>query len=190
MTHTGQQMARTPDPAIRQHGSGPVIVDLRPGDWQDLREARLAALEDSADAFVTARADEVQLSATDWRSSLGSTWVAARYGDQIIGIARSVVVPEEQGARYVESVWVHPDHRRRGVVRQMLSRLEAHARRHQDTRILLWVLETNIVAKAAYSRLGFTFDGTQQDSKKIGPDGFVKELRMVKPVQEMSRHSP
>ncbi|MDT0349538.1 GNAT family N-acetyltransferase [Pseudonocardia charpentierae] len=54
-----------------------------------------------------------------------SSWVVARRGGETVGIA-CLAAPDEEGPkkRLIESVWVAPNRRRRGLVRQMVQELE------------------------------------------------------------------
>ena len=92
-----------------------------------------------------------------------------------------VGAPQE---RFIESVWVTPEHRRRGLVRKMLSRLESEARADEVDYLKLWVLETNDSAYDAYVKLDFSeVPEMMQDSWKPQGDGtWVQERLMVKPL--------
>ena len=97
---------------------------LTPLDWRMLRAARLYALLDSPDAFTSSYADESTWSHLDWQRSLkAATWIVARDTQNVIGLAKSVSEPGRPASRHVESAWVAPAHRRRGVLRTVLHRL-------------------------------------------------------------------
>lgn len=163
----------------------PVRIDLLSRvDWPDLRSARLAALCDSPDAFVAALDRELQRGPREWIDSIERlTWVAAREGVDVCGImCLTAPDPDAPNERYIESVWVAPRHRRQGLVRRMLQKLEEQARAEGAERLQFWVLETNSPAYDAYLKLSFNeMPEREQDSKKMRPDGsFVKERLMVK----------
>ena len=97
---------------------------LTPRDWRMLRAARLYALLDSPDAFTSSYADESTWSQLDWQRSLhAATWIVAREAQNVIGLAKFVSEPALPASRYVESAWVAPTHRRRGVLRTLLDAL-------------------------------------------------------------------
>ena len=164
-----------------------VEIDLLcPSDWPLLRSARLAALSDSPDAFVASSAAEAKRSPEEWIISIkSSTWAVARDDGEVVGIARLVVpVVGAPTERFIESVWITPEHRRRGLVRKMLSRLESEARADEVDYLNLWVFETNDSAYDAYVKLGFSeVPEMMQDSWKSQADGaWVQERLMVKPL--------
>jgi ribosomal protein S18 acetylase RimI-like enzyme len=136
---------------------------LTPVDWCVLREARLAALLDSPDAFTSSHASEAKWSESEWRQVFdAATWVVARESDKVIGLAKSIGEPGRPAARYVESAWVAPTHRRRGVFRALVHALAEMERRVGTTDLLLWVLEDNHDAQRAYEALGFEPTGERQ----------------------------
>jgi ribosomal protein S18 acetylase RimI-like enzyme len=113
---------------------------LAPADWPLLRDARLEALRDSPYAFTSTYADESKWTESEWRRFLETaTWVVASEAEKVIGLARSVCDLETL-TRHIESVWVAPGHRRRGVCRTLLHAL---AEMDRQTDLLLWVLEDN-----------------------------------------------
>jgi ribosomal protein S18 acetylase RimI-like enzyme len=179
-------MAVDVDISTVHRGSGLVeVASLCRLDWCVVRTMRLAALHDSPDSFVNTWAAEWRLPSEYWRSCFtNSTWVVARAGTRYVGIAR-LAPPEHDlpGVPYIESVWVSPDHRRQGVVRRMLDRLECHARVSCATELRLWVLDTNESAMRAYQKLGFSPLLIAQDTMKRRSDAtFVKERLISKPL--------
>lgn len=159
---------------------------LGPPDWRDLRSARLAALGDAPDAFVATPADEDARTRQGWIDSIRLTvWAGAWVDGQIVGIARLTAAELSEPTRpFVESVWVAPEYRGRGLVQDMLRVLEVAARRKGATHLQLWVLETNHRASAAYLSLDFVeVPARAQDSKKLSDDDTpVQEHLMVRPV--------
>jgi GNAT superfamily N-acetyltransferase len=182
-------MAVDVDVSTVHRGSGLVeeVIELCHHDWPIMRAMRLAALRDAPGAFVNTWMAESQLPPAHWQGRFAdSTWVVARAGGEFVGIAR-VALPEEDhlldDIRFVESVWVAPSFRWRGVLRQMLERLEHHALAMCATELRLWVLDTNEQAGRAYQKLGFSPLLVAQDTTKCRSDGtFVKERLMSKPL--------
>lgn len=129
-------------------------------DWRIVRDVRLRALEDSPAAFL-AKA-ETSWGEAEWRAvALEGAWIVARSEDQVIGVVRSVRVDDRPtDERHLESVWVDPLHRRRGVLRAILRNL---AESEPDVRTwMVWVLDGNDEAYAAYERMGFESTGEIQ----------------------------
>jgi ribosomal protein S18 acetylase RimI-like enzyme len=156
-------------------------------DWQELQDTRLHALEESPHAFVATYTEEALLPELYWRSRIeSSTWMVAREGGQTIGLAR-LRTPEDEpvDVRYIESVWVHPVHRCKGVVRSMMNRLELRALNAGVARLRLWVLDTNESAEDAYVKLGYNVELPEciQQTRKLTGNGMpVHERKMVKDI--------
>ena len=163
----------------------PVTIRLLGADdWPALRAARLEALEKAPDAFVAEAAVEEKRPASYWINTLKtSTWAAAWAGGEVVGIAcltrKDQKIPAE---RFIESVWVTPEHRLKGLVWRMLEALEAEARADGTEWLKLWILQTNMAAANAYNRLGFSrVPDSWQGSPKRRPDGEpVREFQMVR----------
>jgi ribosomal protein S18 acetylase RimI-like enzyme len=142
---------------------------LGPGDWWVLREARLQALRDSPKAFASDYAQESQWGELEWRGTFaGATWIIARKAESVIGLARSIGEPGTPGSRHLESIWVAPEHRRRGVCRTLLRALAEKERQRGVTDLRLWVLEDNDGAQRAYEALGFKLTGERQFLEAAG----------------------
>ena len=136
---------------------------LAPLDWRVLRAARLQALLDSPHAFMSSYAHESGWGEAQWwRVFDTATWIVAHDGKNLIGLAASVREPEDSATRHVESVWVTPKHRLRGVSRALIRELAEIERRMGVTELLLWVLEDNRDAQRAYEALGFEPTGERQ----------------------------
>lgn len=162
------------------------VALLSPDDWEVLKSARLEALGNAPDAFVASLASERKRTPSDWMIAVAaSTWVVARAGDQVVGLAcMTAPDPLTPGVRFIESVWVTPERRRRGLVRRMLERLEARALAERAYRLQLWVLATNTLAYDAYIKLDFEPmpDMTQRSGKKASNGEPVLEIPMIKPL--------
>jgi GNAT superfamily N-acetyltransferase len=154
-----------------------VLKVLTPVDWPLLKAARLDALKDSPHAFMSRYEVEWDWSEAEWRRSIEmATWVIARDTERAIGLARSVAEPELPKVRYLESIWVDPDRRRRGVFRALLHKLADLERHVGATELLLWVLEDNHPARHAYQAAGFEPTGKRQFLPEIGR--FELQLRV------------
>jgi ribosomal protein S18 acetylase RimI-like enzyme len=142
---------------------------LAPADWRVLRDTRLVALLDSPHAFMSTHADESEWQEAQWREAFdASTWIVAREDHKVIGLARSVGERGRPWARHVESIWVAPTHRRRGVFRDLLWTLAEIEGRTGVTDLQLWVLEDNHEAQRAYEALGFVPTGERQSVPGFG----------------------
>jgi ribosomal protein S18 acetylase RimI-like enzyme len=172
---------------------------LAPCDWRMLRRARLMALRESPQAFTSTYAKEAKWKGREWRRFFdAATWVVARKSKwkgrewrrffdaatcviareakNVIGLARSAVEPGQPSARNIESVWVAPRHRRRGVCAKLLQALAQVELQAGVTDLKLWVLEDNHRALLAYTKLGFEPTGARQYLSKFGQ--FERRLRL------------
>jgi GNAT superfamily N-acetyltransferase len=154
----------------------PDLKVLTPDDWRMLRTARLAALQDSPHAFTSSYARESKWEDLKWQRSLTtSTWLVARDGQDVIGLAKSVKVRWQPASRYVESVWVAPTHRRRGVLGALLYKLAETCRPIGVTELRLWVLVDNRAAINAYLALRFVAFRKPHRLRGLGP--FEQQFR-------------
>lgn len=142
---------------------------LRPSDWVLLKSARLQALQDSPHAFMSRYELERSWGETEWRRSIETTtWIVAQKTERAIGLARCVAEPVRPHLRYLESIWVDPAHRRRGVFRALLNKLIALGRHLGVAQLVLWVLEDNHPARRAYEAVRFRLTGERQFLPEIG----------------------
>ena len=153
------------------------LHQLTPVEWPVLRAARLQALRESPHAFMSRYDHESRLSELEWRRLFdAATWIVAQEGEDVVGLARSVGEPATPWARHVESIWVAPTHRRRGVFRALLSALTDVERRMGVSDLLIWVLEDNQNAQRAYETVGFRLTGERQFLPGLGR--FERRLRL------------
>jgi ribosomal protein S18 acetylase RimI-like enzyme len=150
---------------------------LAPADWRTFRAARLAALLDSPHAFTSSYACESDWSEFEWRRAFdAATCLVARETEKVVGLAMSVAEPWRPRMRHLESIWVTPTHRRRGVFRALLSELAKINQRMGVTDLMLWVLEDNYDAQRAYRALGFEPTGERQFLPAFGR--FERRMRL------------
>src|SRR5262245_46446708 len=115
---------------------------LTPGDWPLLRDARLEALRESPHAFLSSHTREAGWTEAQWRRAFDTTtWILAHSAGTVIGLAGSVREPGRPSRPHIESVWVAPEHRRRGVSRALVGSLVEIEHEKGVTDLRLWVLE-------------------------------------------------
>jgi ribosomal protein S18 acetylase RimI-like enzyme len=133
---------------------------VRPDEWRVLRGVRLQALADAPSAFETrfedARArpeqwwiDWAAASAAGDRQAMFLAWE----GGAPVGIAGTYL--EEDGDRWLISMWTDPALRGRGVGRALVNEVVAFARAAGSTELLLEVTHGNDAARALYRACGF-----------------------------------
>jgi GNAT superfamily N-acetyltransferase len=129
---------------------------LKPDDWRLSRNLRLAALADRDAPLFGDLRQETSWDASRWREELETIqWVAAMYGDDPAGIAKVVDYPAEDPRLHLESMWVTPRYRRRGIGNRLLQEAEAFTRSKGQQRLGLWVLEGNQAARKLYLNAGY-----------------------------------
>ena len=81
-----------------------------------------------------------------------STWLIALEGETVLGYVGSQTVLDEAD---IMNVAVAPDHRRQGIARLLLERLEEALRARDVHSLTLEVRASNAPAKALYASLGY-----------------------------------
>lgn len=74
------------------------------------------------------------------------------------------------------SVGVHPSAQRLGIGRALLTSLIAHAKSYGLERLELYVREDNTRARALYTSLGFTHEGTRKRFVRLEDGNYVDDL--------------
>lgn len=139
-----------------------VITNPTTDDWWRVRGLRLAALEDSPDAFWTTLDEEVDRPEPWWRARLENpqrlTVVGVHDGDDagMMGCGPHHDDPSDAG---LYGVWVSPRARGSGVAIAMLDATIGWARARGFRRLLLDVGDANARAVAFYDRAGFVPTG-------------------------------
>ncbi len=133
-------------------------------DARILRDALLVAVGTSPDSFIRT-IDEVEGQPFEhWIDEIrSSTWAVAQRGKEIVGLVAgklpdSAKDREDQAfTRYIESVWITPELRGKGLGKRLIHfLLEIEYRKNRQIRqFLLWVLATNDAAKKMYEHMGF-----------------------------------
>ena len=88
--------------------------------------------------------------------SRNSYYFVARLEGAIIGHAGMWTISDEA---HISTLAVHPDRRRRGLGRRLLSHLIQLARRRHAARVTLEVREANYIARSLYRQFGFDETG-------------------------------
>jgi ribosomal-protein-alanine N-acetyltransferase len=100
-----------------------------------------------------------------------------RDGDAVVGYLCVWEIADEV---HVTNVAVHPDHRRRGIARDLLAGLLADARARDLRMVVLEVRPSNHSAIALYEAYGFRVTGRRRGYYyDTGEDALVMETRLV-----------
>jgi len=153
------------------------VLRLGPDDWRVWREVRLAALQESPDAFSSTLTREVAFEEEIWRDRMGGpgVHVMSFAGQQPSGIAASFI-PDSSSVPELVSMWVRPAYRSRRVGAALVDEVLAWAREQGYAEVRLWVVEGNSAARRLYDNTGFLLTG---ESQAHPTDPEVVEVRMV-----------
>jgi len=142
----------------------PDIKPLVPDEWERLKKIRLAALQESPDAFLSTYDKENAFSDKEWQAEFdrGIWHVCTRSGRLIglVGVTRERETPSDE--RFLEYIWVAPGSRREHVALEMVGAVLDDLRVAGVRTVYLWVLDGNEVAVLLYQRLGFVSTGRRQ----------------------------
>lgn len=149
---------------------------LRPDDWREYREIRLAALADAPSAFGSTLAGERDLAEADWRRRLaGQPVFVIRDSGRAAALAGAY--PRNGGAHLI-SMWVSPALRGRGAAGALISAVTGWAREQGYPVVTLWVTIGNRPAERLYERHGFRPTGAVQPVRPGEPDLLERELAL------------
>jgi GNAT superfamily N-acetyltransferase len=150
------------------------------GDWELMRDVRLAALRDVPDAFGSSYAREELFTEEQWRGRINArsvTFFAYVTGiDEPAGLAG---VYEEDGMADLVSMWVRPAARGRGVGEALMNAAADWARDRGHGTLYLWVTEANKPARRLYERYGFT---ATEETQPLPSNPSLTEMRMRLPL--------
>lgn len=145
-------------------------------DWPEVRDLRLAALQDTPDAFGATFEEEAAFAPEDWQGRLSrpdaATYLAGLADEDqpdagptpagLMTLLSASALPgldEPPGTGIIVAVWVAPRARGRGVADRLLEAVLAGAPAAGYTRLVLDVADGNPHAQALYARHGFVRTG-------------------------------
>ncbi|KAF7322466.1 GNAT family [Mycena chlorophos] len=149
-------------------------------ELQNYITIRLLALKSNPEAFGSTYAGESQNTLEVWRGRVeheGRMTFYAALDSEWVGTA-SIITPElaVDGGYHLVGMWVHPEHRRRGIGKNLVTKAIAFVRSRtegepDETRrtINLEVHGFNVAAKSMYESLGFreVVDGKCEDPNRV-----------------------
>ena len=150
------------------------------GDWELMRDVRLAALLEAPHAFGSTHAREAAFTEEQWRgriSERSATFLA--YVPDMPEPAGLAGVYVEDGVADLVSMWVRPDARGRGVGESLVRAAAGWGKDHGHGTLHLWVTESNEPARRLYERCGFAATGQRQP---LPSHPALTEIRMRLPL--------
>jgi GNAT superfamily N-acetyltransferase len=133
-------------------------------DWEQLRDVRLRALQDSPSAFLKSYEEESEYGADRWRTWFSDRTVVftAERDGSTIGMICGIPAGEDErdpDAAMMVAMWTDPAVRGSGVAVALTDELVAWAKESGYLRLVLWVYDVNPRAAAFYRRYGFVPTG-------------------------------
>jgi ribosomal protein S18 acetylase RimI-like enzyme len=162
---------------VLNHGPVVLIREVAPGDWEALRDIRLAALREAPSAFGSTYAREAAFTGAQWRARISDR--AATYLAYLPDLTEPAgiggVYVEDDGSAELVSMWVRPAARGRSVGEALVEAAAGWSRARDHDALYLWVTESNDPARRLYERCGFTPTGERQP---LPSDPAFSEVRM------------
>jgi ribosomal protein S18 acetylase RimI-like enzyme len=162
---------------------------IRPDEGPAFRAIRLAAIQDSPQAFGSSLA-EIEARPEAYCEERARTGAAgnenvlfvAEKGNRWVGVVGGFI-SDATAMRSVDlvSMWVHPDYRGQGVGRRLVDQLVMWAREGGAERVVLWVTTGNDPAILLYRRCGFRETGNTQ---RLPSHPELREQEMVLDLTE------
>jgi ribosomal protein S18 acetylase RimI-like enzyme len=160
------------------------IKTLDERDWEKLRDARLEALQESPQAFMSSYVCERDYDEKKWRAEFGrGDWiVVVRRGQTIglLGITRGPRTPQSEC--YFEYLWVSPGFRGRKYAYKLIRTVNKRLARSGVETVRLWVIEGNRRARELYAGLGFA-DADRRQPLPDNPERY-EELMHISLVKK------
>jgi len=155
-------------------------------DWQQYREIRLSALQESPEAFVATRSQEETLDEQAWRERMrrARRLVAELDGSPVGVVSLGQGGPERSCTGELFGLWVAPQGRGSGVAWKLVEAAAALARADGHKNVGYWVGTDNGPAVAFASGFGFRPTGTRRPMRVPNETDGAEEIVMVLPLGE------
>lgn len=126
-------------------------------EWPLLRHARLTALHESPESFLSSYETERHYTEDKWRDQFArGFWIVLKDKNAVGGLVGIVtgkdILPTE---RYLEYLWVSPQRRGLGLASSLIESIRQYLSVSGITTLWLWVLNGNQIALRLYEKHGF-----------------------------------
>jgi GNAT superfamily N-acetyltransferase len=159
---------------------------LAEDEWEQYRAVRLAALEESPEAFVATLEEESAYDESFWRTRMNrSRRLLAEVDGAAVGVA-SVGHAGGDNAEVAElfGLWVTPASRGSGVATRLVQAGADTARGQGQTHLAYWVGSDNGRAVAFASGFGFRPTDSRRTMRVVSDDDGDEEIAMVMALGE------
>ncbi|AUS10012.1 GNAT family N-acetyltransferase [Laceyella sacchari] len=163
---------------------------LRETDAEAYRDVRLRALQEAPEAFGSSYEEETQWTVAQFAEKLAVTperWMLGAFDGKgkLVG-----VIGWYRGARlkirhksHIVAVYVEPEHRGKGIAKQLLSQVIDRVRTETDVEQIQLTVAADSAAHALYRSKGFAEFGREQQGLKVG-EGYVDLCHMVLHIEK------
>lgn len=168
-------------PKINPPTPAPGFHMLGKTEWNILRDARLAALQDSPASFLSTYEAEVSYDEKRWRDEfIRGAWIVLVTGDGgidgLVGVTQADDIGEND--RYLEYLWVSSHMRRSGNAMNLLQEAFSFLKAESIKTVWLWILDGNGPARRLYEKCGFASTGERQPLK-ADPSRSEERMRLT-----------
>lgn len=171
------------------------IKRLTPDDAESYRALMLCAYDDVPETFTATVAERESLPMDFWRARVAVDFgeadgapervYGAFEGDELVGVAglRFQHRPRTRHKAWLFGMYVLPDHRGRGLGRELLEAVLEGARSRDGVELIqLTVSESNIAGCRLYETCGFEPFGTEPMAIRVG-DRYVAKVHMWRRIR-------
>lgn len=160
------------------------VRTLTEDEWQTYRQVRLAALEESPEAFVASHEQEVGYDEDFWRQRMrrSSRILAEREGAPvgIVSVGWSSEAREDVAELF--GLWVEPRERGTGVAWKLVQAGADQARADGKAHLVYWVGTDNGRGVAFASSFGFRTTDYRRPMRVVSQEEGEEEMAMVLPL--------
>ena len=153
---------------------------LSEDEWEQFRAARLAALAESPEAFVSSLAVEQEYDEATWRARMRRAQrLLAEVNGSAVGVPSVGTMADIEGTAELFGLWVVPAWRGRGVAAALVRSGSEQARSQSFDRVAYWVGTDNGRAVAFASSFGFRPTGRRRPMRVVNDEDGEEETAMV-----------
>jgi GNAT superfamily N-acetyltransferase len=168
---------------------------LEEDSWQDYRDVRLAALQESPEAFLGTHAEEALQPERYWRHCMvrADRFLAESDGAPL-GVASVEMDEKAADSASVSDLWVTPEARNTGVASRLIQAATDQAVKRGCTRLYYWVSTENGRAIGFASNAGFRVTSPRRtartENKEFGNQEIAFVLSLADDPQTVATSTP
>ena len=150
-------------------------------DWRRYRDVRLAALEESPQAFTASYAEESGQDENYWRERMRRSWrFLAEESGRATGVVSLVRSDDDHGVGEIFGLYVTPEARNTGTSWRLVQAAADRAKEEGFRQVHYWVGTENARAIAFAANFGFRPSGDRRATRRVDNEEFGdQEVAMV-----------